>query len=90
MLCLFFTLMVSYRVWKNRIEGTIMMKVYICPNCGWLRTVSRRKEVECFKCGTEQMTPVKLTFAKYAKMSEQERLDYSQSWRYIHRKDTKS
>ena len=51
MLCLFFTLMVSYKVWKNRIEGTIMMKVYICPNCGWLRTVSRRKEVECFKCG---------------------------------------
>ena len=25
-----------------------MMKVYICPKCGWIRTVSRRNEVECF------------------------------------------
>ncbi len=31
-----------------------MMKVYICPKCGWIRTVSRRNEVECFKCGNEK------------------------------------
>lgn len=23
-----------------------MMKVYICPKCGWIRTVSRRNEVD--------------------------------------------
>lgn len=67
-----------------------MMKVYICPQCGWLRTVSRRKEVECFKCGLEQMMPVKLSFTKYTEMSEQEREDYSQSWRYIHKTVTKT
>lgn len=67
-----------------------MIKVYICPQCGWLRTVSRRKEVECFKCGLEQMTPVKLTFAKYSEMSEKEREDYSKSWRYIHKSVTKT
>ena len=27
-----------------------MMKVFICPECGWMRVVSRRKDVECFKC----------------------------------------
>ena len=25
-----------------------MMKVYICPSCGWMRVVSRRKDVECY------------------------------------------
>lgn len=23
-----------------------MMKVFICPECGWIRTVSRRKEMQ--------------------------------------------
>ncbi len=32
-----------------------MMKVYICPSCGWIRVVSRRKDVECYKC-SEQMS----------------------------------
>lgn len=64
-----------------------MMKVYICPNCGWIRTVSRRKDVECFKCQKSQMTLTKITFEKYEEMSKQEREDYAASWMYIHRKD---
>lgn len=63
-----------------------MMKVYICPKCGWLRAVSRRKEVECFKCKGTQMKLTKLEYEKYAFFSEQERQDYSESWMYIHRK----
>ena len=61
-----------------------MMKIYICPKCGWLRMVSRRKTVECFKCENPQMTLANLTLARYADMSEAEREDYSAAWMYIH------
>ena len=54
-----------------------MMRVYICPDCGWMRTVSRRKTVECFKCGQKQMVLSKLSFLEYSDMSEQQRKDYS-------------
>ena len=53
-----------------------MMKVYICPKCGWIRTVSRRNEVECFKCGNEKMVLAKIPYEKYGKMSEKERKDF--------------
>lgn len=66
-----------------------MIKIFICPKCGWLREVSRRKEVECYKCGESSMVPVKLTYEKYAYMSEQERADYAGSWLYIHKKNKK-
>lgn len=61
-----------------------MMKVYICPDCGWVRVVSRRKDVECYKCGNEQMKLTNLEFTKYSDMSEKERKDYSDAWMYIH------
>ncbi len=60
------------------------MKLYICPDCGWIRTVSRRVDVECFKCGRIQMEPVKLTYERYVKMTQKEREDYADSWLYIH------
>lgn len=63
-----------------------MMKVFICQNCGWLRVVSRRKDVECFKCGEKQMTLAKIDFEKYTSMSETERKDYADGWLYIHKK----
>ena len=49
-----------------------MMKVYICPKCGWI-------------CGNEKMVLAKIPYEKYGKMSEKERKDYSESWLYIHR-----
>jgi hypothetical protein len=61
-----------------------MMKIYICPQCGWLRMVSRRKSVECHKCGYAQMRVSNLDLEKYTDMSEQERQDYSDAWMYIH------
>ena len=61
-----------------------MMKVFICPECGWMRVVSRRKQVECFKCGQWQMMLSKIDFIQYTEMTEQERLDYAQGWLYIH------
>ena len=64
-----------------------MMKVYICPNCGWMRAVSRRKEVECFKCGNSQMTPVKISYEKFCDMDESQREDYRDSWLYIHSRE---
>ena len=60
------------------------MKVYICPHCGWMRVVSRRKNVECFKCGEPQMTITRQPDEKVGQMSEQEREDYVKSWLYIH------
>lgn len=63
-----------------------MMKVFICQDCGWMRVVSRRKQVECFKCGQAQMTMSKIDFLQYTEMSEQERKDYAQGWLYIHRR----
>lgn len=63
-----------------------MMKVYICPVCGWMRVVSRRKDVECYKCGEKQMTLAKIDFNKYTAMSEEERKDYADGWLYIHQK----
>ncbi len=61
-----------------------MMRVYICPECGWIRTVSRRKDVECYKCGCAQMTASKLTYVEYTQMDEKKREDYVKSWLYIH------
>ena len=61
-----------------------MMKIYICPKCGWLRLVSRRKVVDCFRCQNPQMTLTNLTLARYSDMSQAERDDYSDAWRYIH------
>lgn len=63
-----------------------MMKVFICPSCGWMRMVSRRKDVECFKCGEKQMTLSKVNFQKFTEMTEEERKDYSDGWLYIHQK----
>lgn len=60
------------------------MKVFICPKCGWLRVVSRRKNVECFKCGEPQMVVTKLPYEKVGHMTEQERENYAKSWLYIH------
>lgn len=51
--------------------------------------VSRRKEVECFKCGRPQMRLTNLGFGKYTNMSEKERQDYADAWLYIHRKKEK-
>lgn len=65
------------------------MKIYICPDCGWIRMVSRRKEGECFKCGRPQMRLTNLEFGKYTNMSEKERQDYADAWLYIHRKKEK-
>ncbi len=61
-----------------------MMKIYICPQCGWLRMVSRRKDVECHKCGIPQMTLTNLDFVQYTDMTDKEREDYSEGWLYIH------
>lgn len=46
--------------------------------------VSRRKDVECFKCGEPQMVMTKLPYEKVGQMSENEREDYAKSWLYIH------
>ena len=66
-----------------------MMKVYICPECGWMRVVSRRKQVECFKCGQWQMTSVRREFVQYTSMTEEERNDYANGWLYIHKKGSR-
>ena len=47
-----------------------MMRVFICPECGWIRVVSRRKDVECYKCGVQQMTLAKVDFDTYVTWSE--------------------
>ena len=56
------------------------------PSCGWMRVVSRRKDVECYKCSEPQMVLAKMDFGKYTEMSEEERKDYSDGWLYIHQK----
>jgi len=66
-----------------------MIKVYICQKCGWMRTVSRRKNVECYKCGEQEMFQVKLTYDKYSEMTLKEREDYADSWLYIHLRNLK-
>ena len=64
-----------------------MMKIYICPQCGWIRTVSRRKDVECHKCGKEQMRLTNLEFEKFSEMTQKERQDYADAWLYIHNRN---
>jgi Zn-finger nucleic acid-binding protein len=61
-----------------------MMKIYICPNCGWIRVVSRRKDVECHRCGQQEMRLTNLDLEKYTDMTEKERQDYAEGWLYIH------
>lgn len=66
-----------------------MVKVYICPECGRMRMVSRRKEVECHKCGGIDMALTNLSMVKYTDMSEKQRQDYSEAWLYIHNRKGK-
>ena len=63
-----------------------MMKVYICPECGWMRMVSRRKDVECHHCGFSQMALTNLTMVRFTEMDEAQREDYSTAWLYIHKR----
>jgi hypothetical protein len=56
------------------------------PDCGWMRMVSRRKNVECYKCGVQDMTLAKVDFATYVSWSEKERQEYASAWMYIHNK----
>ena len=63
-----------------------MMKVFICPECGSITTVSRRKGISCHRCGGTEMIPSKLTFTQYTDMDEKQRKDYSDSWLYIRNK----
>lgn len=70
----------------GRETGRPMIKVYICPDCGWLREVSRRRKVECFKCGNAGMELTKLSYEQYVGMSTDERESYADSWMYIHRR----
>ena len=70
-----------------------MMRVYICPDCGWMRMVSRRKNVECYKCGVQDMTLAKVDFAttiptsyRFIASISKERQEYSAAWMYIHNK----
>lgn len=67
-----------------------MMKLYICPECGWIRMVSRRKVVECHRCGCEDMRLTNLDMEKYAAMTEEEREGYSKAWLYIHKRKEQS
>lgn len=60
------------------------MKIYICPQCGWLRMVSRRKDVECHQCDNKQMRLTNLDLEKFSAMSETERVGYADAWLYIH------
>ena len=64
-----------------------MLKIYICPQCGWIRLVSRRSTVECFKCNGQEMKLTNLNISRYQHMSEKEREDYSKGWLYIHAKN---
>ena len=63
-----------------------MMKIYICPECGWLRMVSRRRDVECHRCGNGQMRLTNLDLEKFSDMSAEERTSYAGAWLFIHKK----
>ncbi|MBQ6844873.1 MAG: DNA-directed RNA polymerase subunit M [Agathobacter sp.] len=65
-----------------------MMKVFICPDCGWVRLVSRRSVVECHKCGNKQMKLCNLSMKEYTDMSEEERENYLKGWMYIQNRKT--
>lgn len=61
------------------------MKIYICPECGKFREVSRRRDVVCMRCQNEvPMELIKLTMEEYFDMSQEERDEYAKSWLYIH------
>ena len=64
----------------------LMMRIYICPKCGWMRVVSRRRDVECYKCGLSQMIMAKVDFDTYVSWSREERTEYAGAWMYIHNK----
>jgi hypothetical protein len=46
--------------------------------------VSRRKDVECHRCGQQEMRLTNLDLEKYTDMTEKERQDYAEGWLYIH------
>ena len=57
-----------------------------------MTAASRKKEVFCSKCGELPMERARITFEKYAAMDDRQRVDYAESWMYIHaagKKNTK-
>ncbi len=48
-----------------------------------------QENVECYKCGEQEMFQVKLTYDKYSEMTLKEREDYADSWLYIHLRNLK-
>ncbi len=48
--------------------------------------VSRRKVVECYRCGVAQMSLTNLTLKRYSDMDQKERDDYRDAWLYIHKR----
>jgi hypothetical protein len=46
--------------------------------------VSRRKDVECHRCGQRNMRLTNLDLEKFTDMTEKERQDYADGWLYIH------
>jgi hypothetical protein len=63
-----------------------MIKIYICPQCGGMRMVSRRKTVGCNRCGRGEMRITNLNLEKYTDMSSDDRNSYARAWLYIHNK----
>lgn len=61
-----------------------MMKVYICPSCGWMRVVSRRKDVDAYKCSEPQMVLQKWFRISTRKCQKRKGKINSDGWLYIH------
>lgn len=62
-----------------------MLRVYICPDCGSIRPVARRKEVNCYQCDSA-MVGLKLTYVEYSEWNQEERRQFANQWLEENRK----
>ena len=49
-----------------------MIRVFVCPDCGKVRVVSKFLEAECYQCGTP-MTVCSTPYVESVDLSEEER-----------------
>lgn len=49
-----------------------MIRIFVCPQCGKTRVVSKFLKAECYQCGA-QMKPMDISYTDWVELPEKER-----------------
>lgn len=60
-----------------------MIRIFICPECGKIRLVSKFLAAECYQCGAE-MKACEIPYTEWVEMEPEERERVSETYRNHH------